>query len=743
MPVLAQPRRPRLQSHFRAGMASHRVVAVGILLLFALILSGCTGFVVPSPEGATAVSDVAMAGVADPEKAAALTAEATALFKQSLFPEAERKFLEALAADPAHIPALTGLSDFYTYSPERWQEALAYAEQAFALAPEDATVLAHLTWAQQLAHRFEDAIDTADAAIAADPDSVLAQAAHADMALSLYEPARALVHVTKALTIEPDSAIAHVLLSLIQESLHDWPASEEAAARAVELEPDFHLWKIVLGRRAFDLDGDPIAALEIAAPAIAALPDHPFVIGFEVDMAVELNEWDKAIAGCARMAEIGTPETPYPDGFTCQANVSMLMEDYEAAEKYQDKAEAAAWDDRFDISMTRMFLLNNAEECEKSRSVAQKWLDARPYSMAAQRMMGVGFMCSDDWEEAIPFLQLVNTKLPTSVTDARLLAISYARNEMKSEATKTLTDVRNLAFNDPLYYQAQYELNFILGDLDASIDNAQRWSIFRPYSSDANEAVAFAHLYNGDLDAAQKAAENAFEKGSTSSTVNSILGYSHLVRGEIDAAEEKLLDAIGKDPDMYLTRYSLSQMYLYTNRCEESEPHVEWLVDQADTAEEKLDVNSGLTACYDRRSMAEDRQTELITADFVREQVLEEFTEQEIGLRFFQVMERANQKALVVLMSSAENPDSVEFRREEIGASMFVSSFLPMMQGQPEALIMVSEHEGQRIALIVVDTANAARWLNEQLTNEEFIGSWRREDASNLPDDIFADLDAE
>jgi len=521
MPVFAQSRCFLRKAHFRVRTAGPCGVAAGILFLCVGLLSGCTGFIVPSPEEETAVSAGAPAETADPARAAALAGEATTLFKQSRFPEAEAKFRAALTADPGHVPALTGISDFYTYFPERWQEALAYAEQAFAVAPEDAAVLAHLTWAQQLAHRFEEAIDTAEAAIAADPDNALAQAAYADMALSLYQPAEALVHIEKALAIDPDNAVAHVLLSLIQETLHDWPAAEEAAARAVALEPDFHLWKIVLGRRAFDLNGDPIAALEIAAPTIAALPDHPFVIGFEVDMAIELNEWDKAIAGCARMAEIGTPETPYPDGFTCQANVAMLMEDYEAAAQYQDKAEAAAWDDRFDISMTRMFLLNNAEECEESRAVAQKWLDTRPYSMAAQRMMGVGFMCSDDWEQAIPFLTVVNTQLPTSVTDARLLAISYARNEMKSEATKTLTEVRNLAFNDPLYYQAQYELNFILGDLEASIDNAQRWSIFRPYSSDANEAVAFAHLYNGDLDAARKAAENAFDKGSTSSTVNS------------------------------------------------------------------------------------------------------------------------------------------------------------------------------------------------------------------------------
>ncbi len=751
MPVHVQPRHLSPNSGSRATSIGRFATAAMAFVLLSLILAGCTRFVVPPPDGeiatspapSEAVPEVEVTEPLNPVRAAALAEEATDLFKRSNFAEAEQKFLEALEADPSALPALTGLSDLYTYSPERWQEALSYAEQAYAIDPEDASVLSYLTWAQQLAHHFEDAIETSNAAIAADPESSLAHTVHADMALSLYEPQRALLHVNKALELDPDNALAYVLLSLVQESLHDWPASEESAAKAIELEPDFHLWKIVLSRRAFDLDGDPYSALEIAAPAFEALPNHPFVIGLEVDMAVELNEWEKALNGCARMAAVDSPETPYPDGYTCQANVSMLMEDYEAAEKFQDKAEEVAWDDRFDVSMTRMFLFNNAEECKESRSIAQKWLDARPYSMAAQRMMGVGFMCSDDWEEAIPFLQLVSNQLPTSVTDSRLLAISFARNEMKSEATKTLSEVKSLAFNDPLYYQAQYELNFILGDLDASIDNAQRWSIFRPYSSDANEAVAFAHLYNGNLDAAQKSAENALEKGSISSTVMSILGYSHLVRGEIDEAEQKLLVSVGKDPDMYLTQYSLSQLYLYTNRCEESEPHVEWLADQADTAEEKLDINSGLTQCYDRRTVAEDVQDDRISADLVRTKVLEEFEEQEIGLRFFEVMERADQKALVVLMSSAENPESVEFRREEIGASMFVSSFLPVMQSQPDALILVSEHEGQRIAMIVVETANAARWLNERLTNEEFIGSWRREDASNLPQDIFADLDEE
>ena len=120
----------------------------------------------------------------DIELASVHTAEATALFKQSLFLEAEEKFLDALEADSDHIPALTGISKLLTYAPERWQGALKYADLAYTLARDDATVLAHLTWALLSAHLFGDADWTAEAAIAANAESVLAQMAKASVATS-------------------------------------------------------------------------------------------------------------------------------------------------------------------------------------------------------------------------------------------------------------------------------------------------------------------------------------------------------------------------------------------------------------------------------------------------------------------------------------------------------------------------------------------------------------------------------
>ena len=80
---------------------------VATLFLFLVILAGCTGSIVPPPEAKESPtspqlvqteSQVTAAESPDNELAAVVTAEATALFKQSLFLEAEEQFLNALGS---------------------------------------------------------------------------------------------------------------------------------------------------------------------------------------------------------------------------------------------------------------------------------------------------------------------------------------------------------------------------------------------------------------------------------------------------------------------------------------------------------------------------------------------------------------------------------------------------------------------------------------------------------------------
>ena len=321
-----------------------------------------------SSQGLQDESQVTTSEPPDSELAAALTAEATALFTRSLFQEAEENFLSALEADPGHIPALTGFSNLLTFAPEQWQESLEYAELAHSLAPKDATVLSHLTWALLSAYRFKDAYRTAAAAIAANPESALVQIAHADVAINVFEYELALSNILKALEIDPFNASSYISYSRILDALHDWPAAKEAAAFAIVLEPDFHLWKPILGYRIFANDGDPDAALDVAAPALQAFPNHSYMLLLVVYIASELNEWDKALDGCRQLVSLNSPETPYPDGYICLTNISISMEDYGAAASYQDQAEEVAWNDRLDISFNRVRLLEKGGDASKSAS---------------------------------------------------------------------------------------------------------------------------------------------------------------------------------------------------------------------------------------------------------------------------------------------------------------------------------------------------------------------------------------
>ena len=439
----------------------------------------------------------------------------------------------------------------------------------------------------------------------ANPERALAQMTQANVASSRYTHDLALSHIKKALELDPLNARAYISYSHILDALHDWPTAKEAAVKAIELEPDFHLWKPVLGFLVFYNDGDSEAALEIAAPFIQVLPNDPAVIPLVVDIAAELNEWAKALEGCRKMVSVDSPETPYSYGYDCLAKISIRMEDFQAAERYQDKTEEVASDDQLGILSNRVLLLNNAGECEQSRAVAQKWLHARPYSLSAQIMLGIGYMCSDNYEEAILIREKVVERWPTSVNDVYLLAISYAYNGMESKAFETLENIEYFAFEDPLYYLGLNEISFYRGDGEAAIEYARKEVELRPCCSALLESLAFAHLYMGNTQAAQVAAESAMAKGSTSSFVTGMLRYIHLVHGNKEAAEPLLVHSLGKNPNSYLTRYSLAEFYLAEHRCEEGEPHVNWLFDFLEDEAEKVSLVITYQECYENRPTQE------------------------------------------------------------------------------------------------------------------------------------------
>ncbi|MCB0190267.1 MAG: tetratricopeptide repeat protein, partial [Caldilineaceae bacterium] len=370
------------------------------------------------------------------------------------------------------------------------------------------------------------------------PDNAVAHTAAADILSSVYQMDDAFDHAHLAVELDDQSAGAWATLGAIAYTLEYWDEAANAYEEAIDLEPDFFAWHLLLAR--FDLNtvGDTDVALDLIAPARAVQPEHPWIISFDVDIAIERNEWEAAAAGCGKLFVFNQPHTPYPDAFSCMAGVLILQERYADAERFQALAEEYATENRLDISLLRMRLYNEQEECATGRELAEKWLELRPYSVLSKRMIGVSYLCEDDFDNAIDYFGQAFDALPRSVADARLLANAYARDGKASEAIGVLNGIRSFAAMDPLYYQALYEVQIYLGNTKEAVGAAQRWQVLRPDSTDARESLALVQLFDGNMEAAQSAAKDAIDAGSVSSTVYVIYGETLRQQGRNDEAEQ-------------------------------------------------------------------------------------------------------------------------------------------------------------------------------------------------------------
>jgi len=125
------------------------------------------------------------------------------LLEQRRFPDAEKYFREALAADPNDALALYYLS-LCLANQDRSKEALAAVGQAISLAPEEAAF-----------HAFR-----------------------AFILAGLKKPAEAKTAAEEAIALDPDSDYAHSALAAAFLTSSQWAKAESAARKALDLNPD-------------------------------------------------------------------------------------------------------------------------------------------------------------------------------------------------------------------------------------------------------------------------------------------------------------------------------------------------------------------------------------------------------------------------------------------------------------------------------------------------------------------------
>ena len=200
-----------------------------------------------------------------------------------------------------------------------------------------------------------------------------------------------------------------------------------------------------------------------------------------------------------------------------------------------------------------------------------------------------------------PYAEKVVDKWPISVKNVSLLAVAFADIGMHSEVPRTLEDIETFASEDPRHDYSQYLTSLYRGDWEVAVEFAQQGVELRPCCSAPLESLASALLIAGNMQAAQEAAESAMAKGPISSSIAGMLGYLHRVHGNLEAAEPLPVYSSDENPDGYSARKALSELYLDTNRCGESEPHVNWFVDYVKEEEENIALGYALEEWYENQ----------------------------------------------------------------------------------------------------------------------------------------------
>ena len=672
------------------------------------------------------------APLAEPDRALAetLSAKGRSLFVTSDLNGAEAAFIDAISADPSYLPAHLGLTDVYLYQSQYWQQALQSAQNAIALAPEDSTALAYLAWAKQGAHHFDEAKEIGFQAVELGAENATAHMALADILVSMYEVDLAFEHAQSAVRLDPDSAPAWATLGSIAFQMHDWDQAGDAYAQALDLEPDFFAWHIVNARHEFNVYGDVYSARSIAEPAISALPDHASSLFFEADMAAEEGDWETSEAKCMQTITLDQPHTPFPDAYSCMALMLLQQERNDETAAYQALAEDRATVHRRDVTLIRMRLLNDQDLCEESRALAQDWLDARPYSISAKRMVGVSYLCDRDFTTAATYFRQTLDALPESVGDARLLAIAYARDDKALEARAALNEIKALATDDPLYYQALYETHLMLGQLDEAVAAAQRWQVLRPESLDARESLAFVQLYEGNVEAAQSIALDALERGARTSTVLAVLGETYTRMGEFEKAQPLLEEAIQLNSDHIVARNALALLFLAQVRCADAEPHMRWLIDNADDEEEKEGLEDVLVRCYDRAARPTPDPSTMLDDQEAVTAAVKVMQDADVEIRYLDIEEsEEGQRTLVVAYAVDLSVESEEYANVERQLIIELSRLLPRISSEPDALVVVAGTFNRTTSVTGVVTQAAVAWAQGDLSDEEFEETWQRQTA--------------
>jgi len=336
--------------------------------------------------------------------------------------EAEQRYRRALALEPDNPRAHARLSFLASLFPDRRDEALAEAQKATDLAPDNGEMRAYLAWAMLSFYRYEDADEEIRKALEQSPDSAWVQVVVAEVARSRGEYDRALEAARKAVSLNASDPMTHHALGMAYQATAQYDLAEEELRRADPEWPPFALISMDLGVLNIGLDRFDEAAAYFER-VLDAWPDYSPALALLGYAQYYLGKATRAQDLAQQAISVSTIDTtPY----IVLGLISLDEQDYEQARSYLEQARERDPDAPF-LTIQEALILLRQEHCAQTLNMVEPLVNTpNPYRDTAYALLGEALLCQKSPSKAIRRLEEGKKLEPYSAQLRLTLGRAYA-----------------------------------------------------------------------------------------------------------------------------------------------------------------------------------------------------------------------------------------------------------------------------------------------------------------------------
>lgn len=422
------------------------------------------------------------------------------------------------------------------------QGQAAAAREMYAKAAEvDATYApAHLAMGQlhAVGRDMDSALKEFDAAVKADPRSLVAIRTKAAALVQQKRAGEAIAFVASAAAADPGNAALHALLGGLHAGESQWDRAQASYRKALELDAkslDAHLGLARLAMR----EGKDAEAIRQLQAAVKARPDHPAAVMMLASLHARLAQYDMAITVLEPVVK-SRPGSPA---------VEVLLADmYRKTGRYDDAIDRTG-----------------------------NLLKKAPTLHAARLIRADAALAKGDAAGAIRDLVEITRANPKAAVAHYYLGRAHASLRQVPEAQAAYREALRL---DPKLEVARADLAAVAGarpeaaDQRRELDRLQEALKRDPRDVEARERLAVALLRAGQQKEAEAELKQVLERVPGRPEANVLMARLLLARGQADDAASHLRAVLKTNPSHVPANLALARYLLQKSRAEDAITHV-------------------------------------------------------------------------------------------------------------------------------------------------------------------------